>query len=85
MATLMKPRADFTISRFFEARKTVMVATSSEMVEVEMDSGGQHPSGPSAARAANMARAVGFQRVRRLGGIGDEGSQAVRSGKETYP
>jgi hypothetical protein len=35
-----------------------MVATSSEMVEVEMDSGDQHWSGQSAARAVRTADRV---------------------------
>lgn len=38
MATLMKPRADFTISRFLDWRKTVIVATSSDIVDVEIES-----------------------------------------------
>lgn len=38
MATLMKPRADFTISRFFDWRNTVIVATSSDIVDVEIES-----------------------------------------------
>lgn len=39
MATLMKPRADFTISRFLDWRNTVIVATSSDIVDVEIESG----------------------------------------------
>ena len=38
MATLTKPNADLTISRFFDWRNTVIVATSSEIVEVEIES-----------------------------------------------
>lgn len=38
MATLTKPRADLTISRFLDCKKTVMVATSSEIVAVEIES-----------------------------------------------
>lgn len=38
MATLMNPSADFTISRFWVWRNTVIVATSSEMIDVEMES-----------------------------------------------
>ena len=38
MATLMKPNADFTISRFLDCRNTVIVATSSEIVDVEIES-----------------------------------------------
>jgi hypothetical protein len=34
----MKPRADFTISRFLDWRNTVIVATSSEIVDVEIES-----------------------------------------------
>jgi hypothetical protein len=41
IATFTKPRPDLTISRFFDWRNTVIVATSSEIVEVEMESGGQ--------------------------------------------
>ena len=38
IATLMKPKADFTISRFLDWRNTVIVATSSEIVDVEIES-----------------------------------------------
>lgn len=38
IATLIKPNADFTISRFLDCRNTVIVATSSDIVDVEIES-----------------------------------------------